>query len=109
MSSPMMSTAAALPGTHACAHEATHAGAGPEACNNRRLRDLVDAMGVSPAVALTLFNRGLGASAHSESAWKALLASPATERFRPLDSRLLAHAEQAFARAVRPQRRGIQA
>jgi len=105
----MMSAAPALPGSHLSANDAQAASEGAEACNNQRLRDLVEAMGVSPAVALTLFNRGLGASAHSESEWKALLASPATERFRPLDSRLLAHAEQAFARAARPPRRGIQA
>lgn len=81
----------------------------PAASNNERLRRLVEAAGVSPAVALTLFNRGLGAQAHSDSDWKALLASPATERFRPLDEHLLAHAEQAFARLARPPRRGIHA
>ncbi|GAA0741172.1 hypothetical protein GCM10009107_03520 [Ideonella azotifigens] len=108
MSPSMMSASPALPGSQQSANDAQAADAGPDAGNNQRLRDLVDALGVSPAVALTLFNRGLGTSAHSDSEWKALMASPSTPRFRPLDSRLLAHAEQAFARAARPPRRGIQ-
>lgn len=64
--------------------------------NNERLRELVDSTGLSQVVALTLFNRGLGPAAYSESSWKAFFASPETTHFRPLKDDLLAHAEQVF-------------
>ncbi|MDP2449089.1 MAG: hypothetical protein Q8Q74_08055 [Polaromonas sp.] len=64
--------------------------------NNRRLRELIEGAGISQPVALTLFNRGLGPAAYSESAWKSFLSSPSTTRFRPLGDDLLAHAEKVF-------------
>ena len=39
--------------------------------NNERLRELVDSSKLTQAVSLTIFNRGLGSEAYSESAWKA--------------------------------------
>jgi hypothetical protein len=69
--------------------------------NNERLRELVEASGLTQAVALTVFNRGLGPAAYSESSWKAFFASPDTTRFRPLKDDLLAHAEREFAKLQR--------
>lgn len=66
--------------------------------NNERLRELVQETGLTQAVALTLFNRGLGPAAYSESAWKAFFSSPHTTRFRPFSDDLLAHAEKVFAK-----------
>lgn len=64
--------------------------------SNERLRQLVEGAGLTQAVALTIFNRGLGPAAYSESAWKAFFSSPDTTRYRPLSDTLLAHAEKAF-------------
>jgi len=69
--------------------------------NNDQLRDLIEASGLTQAVALTVFNRGLGPAAYSMSAWKAFLASPSTDRFRPLKDELLAHAQSEFAKIQR--------
>ena len=66
--------------------------------NNQRLRELVEASGLTQPVALTVFNRGMGARPYSESAWKAFLSSPETTRFRALSDELLAHAERQFAK-----------
>jgi len=66
--------------------------------NNQRLRELVGGAGISQAFALTLFNRGLGPAAYSESAWKGFFSSPDTTRFRPLKDDLLAHAEKVFGK-----------
>ena len=66
--------------------------------NNERLRELVEATGLSQPVALTIFNRGLGPAAYSESSWKAFFSSPETTRFRPFSDELLAHAEKVFGR-----------
>ena len=68
-----------------------------ENSNNQQLRELVEASGLTQAVALTVFNRGLGPAGYSESAWKAFLADPAAVRFRPLSDELLAHAKKHFA------------
>jgi hypothetical protein len=65
---------------------------------NERLRALVEATGLTQAVALTVFNRGLGARPYSESAWKAFLADPAAVRFRPLSEDMLQHAIKQFAK-----------
>lgn len=64
--------------------------------NNERLRELVEGAGLTQAVALTLFNRGLGPAAYSESTWKAFFSSPDTTRFRPLSDALLLHAQEIF-------------
>lgn len=66
--------------------------------NNDRLRELVEGAGLSQPVALTLFNRGLGPAAYSESSWKEFFSSPDTTRFRALSDELLAHAETIFAK-----------
>lgn len=66
--------------------------------NNDRLRELVEQSGLTQAVALTVFNRGLGPAAYSESTFKAFLAKPESPRFRPLKDDLLEHAEKQFAK-----------
>ena len=71
--------------------------------NNERLRELVEASGLSQAAALAVFNRRLSAAGYSVSAWKAFFASPTTTRFRPLKDELLAHAEREF-KAIRKTR-----
>jgi hypothetical protein len=65
--------------------------------NNECLRELVEASGLSMAVALTIFNRGLGKHAVSVSRWKAFLAEPGVAAYAPLDDALLAHARAKFA------------
>ena len=66
--------------------------------NNERLREIVKASGLTQAVALTVFNRGLGVAGYSESTWKSFFSNPDSPRFRPLKDELLEHAEKAFAR-----------
>jgi hypothetical protein len=73
----------------------------PEIPTNARLQELVSASGLSPAVALTIFNRGLGAKACTSSAWSAYLSEPGSPRYLELDAELLSHAEAQFAAAVR--------
>lgn len=68
---------------------------------NEKLRALVEASGLTQAVALTIFNRGLGPAAYSESAWKAFFVRPDSARFRPLKEDLLAHAEKEFAKLAK--------
>jgi hypothetical protein len=69
--------------------------------NNERLRELVEASGLTQAVALTVFNRGLGPAAYSESTWKAFFVKADSPRFRPLKDELLAHAEKEFAKLAK--------
>jgi hypothetical protein len=69
-----------------------------QSTNNERLRELVESSKLTQAVALTIFNRGLGTGAYSESAWKAYLSSPETTRFRRLSDDMLAHAEKQFSK-----------
>ena len=69
--------------------------------NNERLRALVSTSGLPPAVALTIFNRGLGANACTSSVWAAYLSDPGTPHYRELDAELLSHAEAQFAAAAR--------
>ena len=66
--------------------------------NNERLRELVEASGLTQAVALTVFNRGLGPAAYSESAWRAFFVRPDSPRFRSFKAELLEHAEKQFAK-----------
>lgn len=68
---------------------------GESESNNRRLRELVRRTRLSDAVALTLFNRGLGRQACTSSQWKAYLADP--PRHAVLPDELLAHAEARLA------------
>ncbi len=69
--------------------------------NNERLRELVETSGLTQAVALTVFNRGLGPAAYSESTWKAFFVKSDSPRFRPLKDELLAHAEKEFAKLAK--------
>ena len=69
--------------------------------NNERLRELVEASGLTQPVALTVFNRGLGPAAYSESTWKAFFVKSDSPRFRPLKDELLAHAEKEFAKLAK--------
>ncbi|KAF1003918.1 MAG: hypothetical protein GAK28_04381 [Luteibacter sp.] len=69
-----------------------------EKTNNERLRELIQASGLTQPVALTVFNRGLGARPYSESAWKSFLSRPDSSRFRALSDEMLAHAERQFAK-----------
>jgi hypothetical protein len=74
--------------------------------NNDALREIVLRSGLAPAVALTVFNRGLGPYELTESAWRAVLSEPDATNFAPLADELLAHAQQQFDSAgflVRPQ------
>ena len=69
------------------------------ASTNRRLKALVAASMLPPAVAMTIFNRGMqAASACSETQWKRYLSEPGSERFQMLPEALLAHAVHQFAR-----------
>jgi hypothetical protein len=51
--------------------------------NNTRLRELIEAAGLTQPAALTLFNRGQ-VRPLTESGWKAWLADPASVRWREL-------------------------
>ena len=73
----------------------------PEKTNNERLRELVEASGLTQPVALTVFNRGLGPAAYSESAWKAFLVRPDSAKFRSFSDVLLEHAETQFAKLTK--------
>jgi hypothetical protein len=66
--------------------------------NNQRLRELVASCSLPHPVALTVFNRGLGAKAVLESTWKSFFLPPEQPRFQPLTDELLAHARQQFAK-----------
>ena len=66
--------------------------------NNERLRELVEGTGLTQVVCLTLFNRGLGAAAYSDSHWRAFFVEPSSTRFRPISDKLLQHAEKVFAK-----------
>ena len=66
--------------------------------SNAQLLQLVTASGLSSAVAMTIFNRGLGSAACSESQWKGYLAEPGSARYREIGAELLAHAVHQFAR-----------
>ncbi|CAN5165654.1 hypothetical protein BH11PSE10_BH11PSE10_12210 [soil metagenome] len=66
--------------------------------SNAQLQQLVTASGLSSAVAMTIFNRGLGTSACSESQWKGYLAEPDSPRYLELSAEQLAHGIHQFAR-----------
>ncbi|MCV2438591.1 hypothetical protein [Paucibacter sp. DJ2R-2] len=69
--------------------------------NNEQFRDLVASTGLPSAVAMTIFNRGLGANACTASAWAGYLSEPGSPQYRELNADLLKHAEAQFAAAVR--------
>lgn len=65
---------------------------------NAQLRELVAQSGLQPAVAMTIFNRGLVASSPcTESLWKAYLAEPDSDRFVVLPETHLVHALAQFS------------
>ncbi|MBV8248476.1 MAG: hypothetical protein JO200_08485 [Comamonas sp.] len=68
----------------------------PVKTSNERLRELVEASGLSQAAALAIFNIGLGPAAYSINTFKAFLVRPDSPKFRPLKDDLLAHAEKNF-------------
>jgi hypothetical protein len=70
--------------------------------NNQVLREIVASTGLSEPVALTIFNRGLGISGYGIDTWKALLASPTSPQFKPLEDGMLAHAKKAFEKLTMP-------
>jgi hypothetical protein len=65
--------------------------------NNQHLRELVATLALPPAVALTVFNRGLN-PAVSESTWKALMAEPGQANLQAVTDEQLTHAQQQFAK-----------
>ncbi|WP_144006563.1 hypothetical protein [Pelomonas sp. KK5] len=65
---------------------------------NAQLRELVSASGLPPAVAMTIFNRQLGAAACSETEWRGYTSEPGNPRYRPVSPEQLAHAIAQFAR-----------
>lgn len=79
-----------------------------EKTNNERLRDLIEGAGISQPAALTIFNQGLGPAAYSIDAWKAFLVKPDAKKFRPLNTKLLNHAEKVFAKAIKRLDNGVQ-
>jgi len=66
--------------------------------SNSQLLQLVTTSGLSSAVAMTIFNRGLAATACSESQWKGYLAAPESPRYIELSAEQLAHGVHQFAR-----------
>jgi hypothetical protein len=71
-----------------------------EAPTNVRLKQLVSVSALPPAVALTIFNRGLGPQACTASVWNAYLSDPRSASYQELPGHLLTHAETQFARAA---------
>lgn len=91
----------------ASSHSALDAGEPAEEMRspNAELRELVAGSGLTPAVAMTIFNRQLGAAACSESEWRGYMAEPGSAQYRKLSEAQLAHAVAQFARigVHRPQ------
>ncbi len=69
--------------------------------NNDRLRELVEASGLTQVAALAVFNRRLGPAGYSLSAWKSFFVKADSTRFRALKDELLEHAEQEFVNIVK--------
>lgn len=63
--------------------------------SNVKLRELIEAAGLTQDAALEKFNRGL-VKPVSLSGFKAWLADPASQRWRRMDEVYVAHAEKAF-------------
>ena len=72
----------------------------PAKTNNDRLRELVEASGLSQPAALAVFNLGLGPAAYSINTFKAFLVRADSSKFRPLKDELLAHAERNFKQHI---------
>lgn len=65
---------------------------------NEVLRQFVEASGLSQPVAMTIFNRQLGAAACSETEWRGFLSEIDSPRYRELSASQLAHAIDQFSR-----------
>ena len=63
---------------------------------NEQLRQLVERAGLTQAVALTIFNRGLGPAAYTFDTWRGFFVKPESSRFRPLKPELLEHAQKTI-------------
>ena len=70
----------------------------PDPTPNDRLRQLVEASGLTQIEALARFNRGLGPRGYSLSTWKAFFVRKDSGRHRPFRQELLERAEKIFAR-----------
>lgn len=68
---------------------------------NARLRQLVEASGLSQMDALALVNRKVGVRKISDSAWKSYFCAEGTTRYRNLSPELLAVAEKVLAPLVK--------
>ena len=69
--------------------------------NNQRLVQIISQSGLSLAVALTIFNRGLGVAADTADAWAAYLVDPKSPRFCYLTDKQLNHAEIVFSSIIK--------
>ena len=69
--------------------------------NNQRLVQIISQSGLSMAVALTIFNRGLGVAADTADAWAAYQVDPKSTRFCYLTDEQLKHAEIVFALIIK--------
>lgn len=67
-----------------------------DARNNQRLRELVEASGLTQAAALAAFNATLGPRPLAFASWQAYFVKPESTRWRPFNDKLLAHAEKVF-------------
>jgi hypothetical protein len=63
---------------------------------NERLRELVDASGMTQAEALAKFNEGMGLRPIALSTWKGYFVNAESTRWRGFDPGLLAHAERVL-------------
>lgn len=66
--------------------------------NNEKLRQLVEASGLTQKEALALFNAPLGPAGYSLDYWKGFFCDPASKRYKPLRDDLLTHAEKVFGK-----------
>lgn len=66
--------------------------------NNEKLRQLVEASGLTQKEALALFNAPLGPAGYSLEYWKGFFCDPASKRYKPLRDDLLTHAEKVFSK-----------
>lgn len=73
----------------------------PDISTNLRLREIVDASGLSQTAALAVFNVGLGPAGYSINTFKAYLVRPDSPKFRVLKAELLAHAEKNFKQLIK--------
>jgi len=71
---------------------------GRESSANERLRELVEASGLTQAQALAKFNEAMGLRPIALSTWKGYFVTPQSSRWRTFSAAFLAHAARVFAR-----------